>query len=193
MQVISQEQDSLVKYLKPNSNQNRRNIQSEENNLHNSQDNTDQVVKNKDKKDKEKNKKMDIPTYIRKYKNYKRKIYKLKQLFKEIKKEKDEDKNKLPSQDSREDKSGCSCGCVILFIVFFMVIGTDFIAPISLYKEENYYESSDDSNVDGSILELLIFVLISIALSFIFSAYTVVIIFSTTRRRYISGDFLYDK
>ena len=182
-----------INYLKPNSNQNRRNIQSEENNLRYSQDNTERVVKNKDEKDKEKNKKMDIPTCIRKYKNYKRKIYKLKQLFKEIKKEKDQDIKKLQSQDSRDDKCCCSCGYIILFIVFIMVIGTDFILPISLYNEENYYESNDDSDVDGSILELIIFVLISIALSFIFSAYTVVIIFSTTRKRYISGDFLYDK
>ena len=125
----------------------------------------------------------DISTTIRKYKKAVRRIDKLKKLYKEIKNEK-----------SAKDK--CSCGLVILFIAFTIAIVTDFVLPLAFnYKKEYYDKSNSDLfEKDKSEVINLAYAIIGMILASIFCCpYTVIIIYSTMRKRYISGDFLYDK
>ena len=125
----------------------------------------------------------DISTTIRKYKKAVRRIDKLKKLYKEIKNEK-----------TAKDK--CSCGLVILFIAFTIAIVTDFVLPLAFnYKKEYYDKSNSDLfEKDKSEVINLAYAIIGMILASIFCCpYTVIIIYSTMRKRYISGDFLYDK
>ena len=125
----------------------------------------------------------DISTTIRKFKKAVRRIYKLKKLYKEIEIEK-----------SARDK--CSCRLVIFFIAFTIAIVTDFVLPLSFgYKQEFYDRSNSDLfekdkseaiNVAAGIIGMIV-------ASIFCCPYTIITIYSTMRKRYISGDFLYDK
>ena len=140
----------------------------------------------KDKKEK-KEKNYSPETYIRKYKKAIRRIEKLKKLNKAIK---IESQNALNEVGSKK----CSYIFIIRFIAFSIVLLTDFLLPICINKDDDF--TSSDSTSEGDSNEGLGFtieVLLTIPLSIICCSYTIVLIYATKRRRYISGDFLYDK
>ena len=142
------------------------------------------------KKSKEEGKEEDLPTCIRKYKKSLRRINKLKKLYKEIEKEKEKEKKKDDLKNGNSRK--CSCVYKLLFIPFSIVILTDFLMLIildgfSLNRDEK------ENKKEGNYLSLILSILISVPLTAICTSYTIITIYSTTRRRYISGDFLYDK
>jgi len=66
-----------------------------------------------------------------------RKINKLKKLYHEIVKETKEDLDRF-----RKNKK-CTCGFVILFIAFSMVLLTDFLLPIFFDPEDNFAKSPE--------------------------------------------------
>ena len=72
-----------------------------------------------------------------------------------------------------------------------MAIITDFLLPF--INNRDNVEDDEEFEKEESELDLAIGVLLSIVLSVVFSAYTLIIIYSTIRRKYITGDFLYDK
>ena len=179
-----------VNYLKTDSNQNQKNIQTEENNLE-YKEKTERVDINKKDKDNEKDKKLDIPTCIRKCKKYDRRIYKFKKLYKAIIQEKDQDINKLPEL---KNKKCCPLIYIILFIAFSIIIVTDFLLPFFLNTDEDYYADDDEEfEKEKSKISLAIGVILAIVCSVLCTSYTIAIIYSTTRKMYITGDFLYDK
>ena len=150
---------------------------------------TKKVVDNKSK-----NKIIDIEDenqnqeFIRKFKKTKRKLYKMKRLYKDI-------------EVDKENLSKKCCFCyyfkyVILFFVLIMVFLSDFLFPFFYIpnSDSSSFEDSSSYDKEDSIGELILSVLISIPILIICcSFYTIVIIFSTTRRRYITGDILSGK
>jgi hypothetical protein len=75
-----------------------------------------------------------------------------------------------------------------------MVIFNDFLLPIILGYKEDYYDYDDEKyEKEDSIFSLILGVGLSCFISVLTSAYTLIIVYSTTRRQYITGDFLYDK
>ena len=150
----------------------------------------------KDKKDEEEKKKKkeeekyDTPEKcIKKYKRAIRRIEKLKKLNQEIKHESQLEINKVGT------KRKCTCTYIIRIIAFIIIILTDILLPISLSKKDEYSSSSSESDTysASSDLSLAILVLLSIPFTVICCSYTIVLIYATKRRRYITGDFLYDK
>ena len=128
----------------------------------------------------------EISTIIRKFKKAVRRIDKLKKLYKEIEKEK----------NSAKDGFKCSCGLVILFIAFTIALVTDFVLPLAFNYKKEYYdkENNDLFEKDKSEAINLTYGILGMILSSIFCCpYTVITIYTTMRKRYISGDFLYDK
>ena len=67
---------------------------------------------------------------------------------------------------------------------------TDFFLPIVLQDEDNYIKDGD-SDKEKSLFSLGISVLLSCVLSIVCNAYTIITMYSTKRKRYITGDFLY--
>ena len=129
-------------------------------------------------------------TCIRKYKKAIRRIEKLKKLNQEIKHESQMEINNL------SNKKKCTCAYIIRFTAFVMVIITDIFLPLTLDKEDEYSSSSSDDSADFSgqnSLGLVLSILLAIPISLICYTYTIIIIYATKRRRYITGDFLYDK
>ena len=125
----------------------------------------------------------DISTTIRKFKKAVRRIDKLKKLYKEIENEK-----------SARDK--CSCRLVIFFIAFTIAIVTDFVLPLSFdYKQEYYDKSNSDlfKKDESEAINVAAGIIGMIVASIFCCPYTIITIYSTMRKRYISGDFLYDK
>ena len=160
------------------------------NNINNTNNdkNSGRELKNKsgeegDKKEKEKDE--DFPTCIRKYKKAVRRIDKLKKLYNEI------------EQDANKPRNGnCTRRFVILFIALFIAVTTDFLLPISMGNDHDYYHDSEDTenfaeekDTVGLILAMLLIVVVSV----ICCSYTIIIVYSTNRMRYITGDFLYDR
>jgi len=128
--------------------------------------------------------KEDLPTCIRKSKKSVRRINKLKKLYKEIEKEKNEDLSK--PNDKR-----CSCLYIVFFINLFIVVLTDFVLPIAFaYNFNDDYIKNEDYEKEESIVSLIAGLLVLIPVSVLCSSYTIITIYSTTRRRYITGDFL---
>ena len=127
-----------------------------------------------------------ISTTIRKYKKAVRRIDKLQKLYKEIENE----------QKSAKDEAKCSCCLVILFIAFTIAIVTDFVLPLAFnYKKEYYDKSNSDLfEKDKSEVINLAYGILGMILASIFCCpYTVITIYTTMRKRYITGDFLYNK
>ena len=126
--------------------------------------------------------------FIRKFKKTKRKLDKMKRLYKDI-------------EGDEENLSKKCCFCyyfkyVILFFVLIMIFLSDFLFPVfNIYNiDSSSFEDSSSYEKEDSIGELILSVLISIPILIICcSFYTIVIIFSTTRRRYITGDILSGK
>jgi hypothetical protein len=133
----------------------------------------------------------DLPSYIRKYKKSVRRIDKLKLLYKEFKKDLNTSKCNCCKCCKCCCKC-CSCGCTILSIALFIAISTDFVIFLVPDSVKNKYSEflSVDEFEKGSII---IGILVIISISVVCSAYTIITIYSTTRKRYITGDFLYDR
>ena len=94
----------------------------------------------------------------------------------------------------------CSCILVICFIAFFIAIVTDFVLPLAFgyvidqeYDNNNNNEDAElfDKNKNAA-LNVTFGVLGMIIASCIACPYTVITIYTTIRKRYISGDFLYN-
>ena len=183
--------------INPNFNNNLNN--NPNNNLNSNQDSYRNMVNNnigiRDKpaqeveiKEKEEKKDEDVPTCIRKYKKSIRKITRLKKLYQETMKDKDELKRGIPKR--------CGWAYKLLFVPFAVAILTDFILPFaldgnSLTKDEK--EPEIEHQKEESHLNLAVEVLLSVPIAGILCSYTIITVYSTTRRQYISGDFLYDK
>lgn len=174
--------------LNNNLKQNNTNIQIE---LNNKIDNKGEQIQNKETNEKEKEKE-DLPTCIRKYKKVKRRIIKLQKLYKEF--EKDKGKNNI------NNYSFCSCcSCFrlkyIFYVALFIVFLTDFLVPIAFNFDDDFYDKSDfdiDDEKENIISLALSFVLLFI-IFVICCAYTIITVFSTIKKRYITGDFLSDR
>ena len=123
-------------------------------------------------------------TSIRKYKKAVRRIDKLKQLYRDI-----EQISNIPANKK------CSCQLVLLFIAFSISIVTDFVLPLAFDFESDYYGKDDiiDGDEGKTLLGVAPAILAIILSSTICCSYTIITLFSTTRRRYITGDFLYNK
>ena len=136
-------------------------------------------------------KKLKPVEYRKKYKNYVRKIEKLKLVYKEI-----ENDKKKENLDNTKRKMGCYY--IILFIVFVIFVCTDFILPLSLnldkdYLERNSNNKKEEYKKEDTISSLIAALIVAYLTCIITSAYTIITVYSTKRRRYITGDFLYDK
>ena len=135
-------------------------------------------------------KKEDLKTSknIKKFKKAVRRINKLKKLYHEIDKETKEDLNRFRM------KKKCTCGFVILFLAFSIVLISDILLPITFGSDEDYTKSAEGNEVRfSSILELVLGIILIYPFSVIVSSYTLIMIYSTIRKNYISGDYLYDK
>ena len=125
---------------------------------------------------------------IKKFKNAVRRIKKLKQLYHEITEETNVDLNRL-----RMNKK-CSWRFVILFIAFSIALLTDILLPIAFDPEDDFTKSAEGKHEKfDSIGALILGIILSYPFSVIVSSYTVIMIYSTNRKNYISGDYLYDK
>jgi len=193
-----------------NINNNNENIfpQESENNIKNmtvkvnlnqvdSQNNREQLeinkIHNANEKNKVKKEDFDTSKNIRKFKKAVRKINKLKKLYDVINQETNEDLDRF-RQKKKNKKCFCTCGFVILFIAFSIALITDFLLPIGFDPEDDFTKSAEEKHEKlDSLWELIIGVIISYPLSLIVSSYTVIMIYSTIRKDYISGDYLYDK
>ena len=147
------------------------------------QNNREQLARNMttdNTNDKNEVKKEDFDTSknIRKFKNAVRKINKLKKLYKEI----DEETNTCGT-----------CGVFILFVAFFIALTTDFLLPIVFNPEDNFTNSVDEVHTNFSLVEFIAFIILVYPFSVITSSYTLIMIYLTKRKEYISGDYLYDK
>ena len=168
--------------LKDNPNSNVHALESRNNN------NMETIAKSTQRKDekKEKEKEYDIPTSIRKYKKSVRRIIKLKKLYRELYIERD--------TDLREINKKCTIRYIILFIALSIAILTDFLVPFLNDPDDDFYDDNGEEYEKGkSKIGLVAGILLCIVVSIICSSYTIIIIYSTKRKRYITGDFLYDK
>ena len=136
----------------------------------------------------------DVVSCNKKCKKYIRRIDKLKLLYKEIKKETDEKKINEEIENSKKNKNPIKC-CYIFILGFsyFIAILSDFFLPFFLQRDETYIEEKDNYEKEKSIFTLAVGVIISMFLTFICNGYTIIVIYATKRRRYITGDYLYDK
>ena len=123
---------------------------------------------------------------IRKYKKAVRRIEKLKKLYAEINTEK-----------NNEKKSSCTLRFIILFIAFGIAIVTDFVLPLSFdYGSDDDYYNNDSDLFDknqSTAMNIATGILGMFAAAIICCPYTIITIYSTIRKRYISGDYLYNK
>lgn len=145
-----------------------------------------EIKKNNEENKPKKEKKLSPVDCNKKYKKYIRRIDKLKLLYQVI----ERDYNPMYISNNR-----CIC-CynVILFITFGIAICTDFILPIALNMRDDFIDDSGEfKKTEESKFALAVSVIISLAICVVTSSYTIITIYSSKRRRYISGDYLYDK
>lgn len=145
-----------------------------------------EIKKNNEENKPKKEKKLSPVDCNKKYKKYIRRIDKLKLLYQVI----ERDYNPMTISNNR-----CICFCnVILFITFGIAICTDFILPIALNMRDDFINDSGEfKKTEESKFALAVSVIISLAICVVTSSYTIITIYSSKRRRYISGDYLYDK
>ena len=125
---------------------------------------------------------------IRKFKKAVRRINKLKKLYHEIDKDTKEDLDRL-----RMNKK-CTWVFVILFIAFSIALLSDFFLPLSFDPEDDFTKSAGEPHERFDSIGALIFgIIVAYPFSVITSSYTVIMIYATNRKNYISGDYLYDK
>lgn len=145
-----------------------------------------EIKKNNEENKPKKEKKLSPVDCNKKYKKYIRRIDKLKLLYQVI----ERDYNPMTISNNR-----CIC-CynVILFITFGIAICTDFILPIALNMRDDFIDDSGEfKKTEESKFALAVSILISLLICIVTSSYTIITIYSSKRRRYISGDYLYDK
>lgn len=145
-----------------------------------------EIKKNNEENKPKKEKKLSPVDCNKKYKKYIRRIDKLKLLYQVI----ERDYNPMTISNNR-----CICCCnVILFITFGIAICTDFILPIALNMRDDFIDDSGEfKKTEESKFALAVSILISLLICIVTSSYTIITIYSSKRRRYISGDYLYDK
>ena len=123
---------------------------------------------------------------IRKYKKAVRRIEKLKMLYKQIEKE----TNKGPTKE-------CTCGLIILSIAFTIALVTDFVLPLAFdYESDKDYYNNDSDLFDknkSTAINVFTGVLGILVAAIIACPYTIITVYTTIRKRYISGDYLYNK
>ena len=84
-----------------------------------------------------------------------------------------------------------SCWAIIFSLNILIVLLTDFIIPIAFVYEYNEdFINDDEYEKEESVASLVIGVLFMVICSVLTCSYTIIIVYSTTRRRYITGDFL---
>ena len=171
---------------KESKNQKEDNIQREENAQKEVNVQKEEKGENEQKKGNEE-KEEDIPTTIRKYKKSVRRINKLKKLYKSI------EKDKLDL--SLGNKKKYSWAFYLLFVPFGVVILSDFVLPIALRlgQSAKVEEDEEEYKKEKNHVSLIISIIFSLPISAIACSYTFIVIYTTTRRRYITGDFLYDR
>ena len=77
-----------------------------------------------------------------------------------------------------------------------MVVITDILLPIIIDADDSEFDSSsseEEENKKEITIPLIIKIIIYIPFYFLFSSYTIITIYSITRRTYITGDFLSGK
>ena len=174
----------ITVYVANNTDDNNINPKEPENNsnniiISNVEDNTNDRVKNED---------FDTSKTIRKFKKAVRKINKLKKLIHEINQETKEDLNRLNMNKK------CTCRFVILFIAFSIALITDFLLPIFFDPEDDFTKLDGEKfEKYDTIGELILGLILIYPFSVILSSYTVIMLYATKRKDYISGDYLYDK
>ena len=124
-------------------------------------------------------------TEIRKFKKAIRRITKLEKLNKEIEIEKNE--------GLEGNTKKCTCIFIILFVVYAIAIITDFILPIAINADDDFTDYDEPFEKEKSLVLTILEIILTFPISVICSSYTIIMIYSTKRRRYITGDFLYDK
>ena len=84
---------------------------------------------------------------------------------------------------------------IILYLALLAVVVTDFFLPIIIDDVSEFDSSSseEEENKKETTIDLIIQIIIYIPFYFLFSAYTIITIYSITRRTYITGDFLSGK
>ena len=144
-----------------------------------------EIVQKEQKNDNEE-KEEDLPTTIRKYKKSIRRIIKLKKLYKSIEKDKTDLSRGIPKK--------CAWVFYLLFVPFVIVICTDFILPIVLSHDYSpKVEEKEEYDKEGDHISLALSIICTVPLAAVLCSYTFIVIYTTTRRRYVTGDFLYDK
>ena len=139
----------------------------------------------------------DMPTAIRKYKKAVRKIDKLKLLYKEfileesIEIEESKKNNKDNNKDNKHGSCFRACFDIMGFISLIMVIVSDFLLPLLLKYQDD--DVDEDKYEKESLIFLIISLFIILILAILFMPYTIISFIASIRRRYITGDFLYDK
>jgi membrane-associated HD superfamily phosphohydrolase len=137
-----------------------------------------------------------------------RRIIKLRLLYQEFKikenieieeAKKNKNKNEENNNDNKDDKTkekngSCLRDCFDLlgYIAFIMVIATDFLLPIFM-KYQNESGKKEDNKKNSSILYLILSLFGILILGILFMPYTIISLISSIRRRYITGDYLYDE
>ena len=141
---------------------------------------------------KEKEKNMDIPTTIRKYKKAVRRLKKLKLLYQEMGEEESEEKEDDSKKDTKKGNGKRACINCMGYVAFIMVILTDFLLPLFFNYQDGGEWEDEDEGKEG-ILILIISLFLLLFLTIFYFPYTIISFTATIRRRYITGDFLYDK
>ena len=139
-----------------------------------------------------------LAIYIRKYKKAVRRIEKLNKLYIELGLEEEHDLKKIneineQNKNNKKKKSYFRWYYIIFLLAFIVIVVTDIILPFIINSSDNLIDSNDKYEKESSGFGLIVGVFLSIPIAVLCSSYTVAKIFSATRRRYITGDFLYDK
>ena len=72
-----------------------------------------------------------------------------------------------------------------------MEVGSDFLLPLLLKNQSDTH--SDTRDQKESLVILIISLFVSLFILILFMPYTIILINATRSRRYVTGDFLYDK
>ena len=96
----------------------------------------------------------------------------------------------IKNESDKGPNSKCTCGLIILFIAFTIAIVTDFFLPLifDYNSDEDYYnDDSDLFDKNKSTATNVIVGVLGIVVSAIFACpYTIITIYTTMRKRYIS-------
>ena len=155
-------------------------------------------------KDEEKESEKILAELIRKYKKSTRKIKKLKKLCNDLTEEINTNLDLNPKRCNCLHKNFKTLKYLMLYIAFAMVIITDILLPCIMYTSSNENNNStnttttdtasqDDDEDSNIFLDIIIIIFALFLLICMTCSYTIIILYSINRRRYISGDFLSGK